>query len=57
METLLKLKNILKNLISVNREGNWKGHLQAIQDMLPVFCQNGGVNYQRYCSLYHEMMH
>ena len=38
LETLLKLINILKNLISVDREGNWRGHLQAIQDMIPVFC-------------------
>ena len=56
LETLLKLVNILKNLISADREGNWKGHLQAIQDMIPVFCQTGSVNYQRYCSLYLEMM-
>ena len=56
LETLLKLVNLLKNLISADREGNWKGHLQAIQDMIPVFCQTGSVNYQRYCSLYLEMM-
>ena len=56
LETLPKLVNILKHLISADREGNWKGHLQAIQDMIPVFCQNGSVNYQRYCSLYLEMM-
>ena len=56
LETLLKLVNILKSLISADREGNWKGHLQAIQNMIPVFCQGGSVNYQRYCSLYLEMM-
>ena len=32
LETLLKLVNILKSLISANREGNWKGHLQAMHD-------------------------
>ena len=37
LETLLKLLNILKNLISAYREKNWKGHLQAIQDMIPFF--------------------
>ena len=56
LETLPKLVNILKHLISADREGNWKGHLQAIQDMIPVLCQDGSVNYQRYCSLYLEMM-
>ena len=56
LETLLKLVNILKNFISADKERNWKGHLQAIQDMTPVFCQTGSVNYQRYCSLYLEMM-
>ena len=36
LETLLKLVNILKNFISADRGENWKGHLQAIQDMIPV---------------------
>ena len=56
LETLLKLVNILKNLLSADRERNWKGHLRAIQDIIPVFCQTGSVNYQRYCSLYLEVM-
>ena len=38
LETLLKIVNILKNLISADREENWKDHLQAIQDIRPVFC-------------------
>ena len=56
MKALLNFVNILKNLISAHREENWKGHLQAIQDMIPVFCQTWSINYQRYCSLYFEMM-
>ena len=56
LETLLKLVNILKKLKPADRDGNWKGYLQAIQDMIPVFCQAGSVNYQRYCSFYLEMM-
>ena len=56
LETLLKLVNILKNLIPTDRKGNWKRHLQAIQDIIPVFCQTESVNYQRYCSLYLEMV-
>ena len=45
LETLLKMVNILKNLISPDRQGNWKDHLQAIQDMIPVFCQTKSVNF------------
>ena len=55
--TLLNLVKILKKLISADRGRNWKGHLQAIQDMIPVFCLTGSISYQRYCSLYLEMMH
>ena len=46
LETLLKLVNILKKLIPADREENWKDHLQAIQNMIPVFCHAGSVNYQ-----------
>ena len=46
LETLLKFVSIL---ISVDREENWKGHLQVIQDMRPVFCR-------RYFSLYLQMI-
>ena len=45
LETLLNLVNILEVLISVDWEGNWKSHLQAIQDMIPIFCQTVNVNY------------
>ena len=38
LETLLKFANTLKNLILADREENWIDHLQAIQDMRPVFC-------------------
>ena len=33
---VLKLTDLLKNLIAADREGNWHAHLQAIQDILPV---------------------
>ena len=42
--------------MSADREENSKGHFQAIQDMIPIFCQIVSVNYQRYCILYLEMM-
>ena len=53
---LIKLASMLKNLIAADREGNWKGHLQAIQDLLPIFCESGSFNYQRYGSVYLEFM-
>ena len=34
---ILKLIGLLKDLVAVNREGNWKGHLQVIQKLLPIF--------------------
>ena len=33
LETLLKLVNVLKEMISADRERNRKGHLQAIQEV------------------------
>ena len=47
---------MLKNLIAADREGDWEGHLQAIQDLLPIFCESGSFNYQRYGSIYLEFM-
>ena len=38
----------LHNLISTDKEGDWEDHLQAIQDLLPVFCQANCINYLRY---------
>ena len=49
--TLLNLVNILKKLISANRGRNWKGHLQAIQDMTPVFCLTGSISFKDMLSL------
>ena len=50
------LTSKLKNFIVADREGNWKAHLQAIQDLLPNFCKSGSFNYQRYGSIYLEFM-
>ena len=46
----------LHNLISVDREGDWEGHLQAIQDLLPVFCQADCISYLRYATWYLEKL-
>ena len=32
-----KIVSIIKKLVASDREGNWHGHLQAVQDMLPIF--------------------
>ena len=53
---LIKLASILKNLIAADRGGDWEGHLQAIRDLLPIFCESGSFNYQRYGSVYLEFM-
>ena len=53
---LIKLASMLKNLIAADREGDWEGHLQAIQDLLPIFCESGSFNYQRYGSIYLALM-
>ena len=46
----------MKRLIAFDREGNWEAHLQAIQDLLPVFHVSGSINYLRYASWYLEIM-
>ena len=35
---IIKLSNMLKDKVAADREGNWLGHLQAVQNLLPVFC-------------------
>ena len=41
-----------------DRDGNWALHLLSIQELLPVFCVSGSINYQRqrYGSWYLEKM-
>ena len=45
----------MKRLIAADREGDWEAHLQAIQDLVPVFHVSGSINYLRYASWYLEM--
>ena len=33
----IDLTSMFDNLISADREGDWEGHLQAVQDLFPVF--------------------
>ena len=53
---IVKLTKILKNLIASDRDGDWEGHLQAVQDLLPIFRECDSINYLRYASWYLEKM-
>lgn len=46
---------MLHNLTSADRQGQWEGHLQAIQDRLPFFfCEADCINYLQYITWYLE---
>ena len=47
---------MFRNLISADTEGDWEGHLHAVQDILPVFCEADCINYLRYATWYLEKM-
>ena len=53
---VIYLTEKLKNFKAADREGNCDAHLQAIQDILPIFCESDHYNYQRYGSIYLEKM-
>ena len=48
--------SILKALITADREGDWQVHLQAMQNLLPVFRECDSINYLRYAFWYVEKM-
>ena len=51
---ILTLIGLLKDLVAADREGNWEGHLQVIEKLLPVFLMSGSINYLQYGSWYLE---
>ena len=53
---IVMLSKLLKNLIASDRDGEWEGHLQAVQDILPIFRECDSINYLRYASWYVEKM-
>ncbi|KAG8173414.1 hypothetical protein JTE90_021680 [Oedothorax gibbosus] len=55
-DTFLHLVNLLKFLVAADRNGDWDSHLQAIQNLLPVFREFDSINYLRYVSWYLEKM-
>ena len=54
-KTVLKLQQQHKNLSSPRGE-DWEGHLQAVQDLLPILCESGSINYLRYGSFVVQQM-
>ena len=46
----LSLTNAMNRLIDADREGDWQGHLQTVQDLLPIFRECDSLNYLRYGS-------
>ena len=41
-------------LISTDTKRDWEGHLHAVQDILPVFCETDCISYLRYATWYLE---
>ena len=37
-ENFVNMVKLLKQLISADRSGDWESHLQAVQNILPIFC-------------------
>ena len=44
--------NCIKVLIAANRTGDWEEHLDAIENLLPIFCGCGSTNYLCYATFY-----
>ena len=55
-EAILKNIRFLKDLIAADWTGSWDAHLQAVQNLLPLFRESDSINYLRYGSLYLEQM-
>ena len=47
-ENFVNMVKLLKQPISADRSGGWKGHLQAVQNILPIFRAFDSINYLRY---------
>ena len=46
----------MKDLSAADRAGNWEGHLQVAEKLLPIFLMSGSINYLWYGSWYLEKM-
>ena len=52
----MKFINLLKQLITADREGDWNIHLCTVQELLSFFRTTNSINYLRYASWYLEKM-
>ena len=43
------IKNV-NMFIDSGRDGDWERHLQAVQDLLLIFCESDSINYLHYGS-------
>ena len=48
--------NCIKALIAADRTGDWEGYLDAVENLLPIFCGCDSINYLRYATSYLESM-
>ena len=46
----------IKALIGADQTGDWEAHLDAVENLLPIFCRCGSINYLRYATFYLESM-
>ena len=55
-EGFLNLCSLMKSLIACDRTGEWQGHLETVQEVLPLFLECDSINYLRYASFYLQTM-
>lgn len=51
-DTFIRMVSFLRNLLRVDREGNWALHLRTFQFILPFFAIFDCPSYLRWCSVY-----
>ena len=55
-EQILDIAKKIKNLIAADRNGDWEAHLQAVQELIPIFAEYDSIHYFRYGSYHLEFM-
>ena len=49
--------NCIETLIATDWTGDWEGHLDAVENLLPIFRGCNSINYLRYTMFYLKSMH
>ena len=49
--------NCIKTLIAADRTGDWEGHVDAVENLLPIFRGCDSINCLCYATFYLETMH